>query len=36
MQENPNLIMISAVLMTPDVKSASDAVKYNQKRLEQS
>ena len=35
-QENPSLIMISAVLMTPDVKSASDAVKYNQKRLEQS
>jgi len=25
-QENPSLIMISAVLMTPDVKTASDAV----------
>jgi hypothetical protein len=35
-QENPSLIMISAVLMTPDVKTAFDAVRYNQKRLEQS
>jgi len=35
-QENPSLIMISAVLMTPDVKTASDAVKYNQERVEQS
>jgi hypothetical protein len=34
-QENPSLIMISAVLMTPDVKTASDAVKYNQKPSEQ-
>lgn len=34
-QVNPNRIMIPAVLMTPDVKTASDAVKYNQKRSEQ-
>jgi hypothetical protein len=31
-QENPNRIRIRAVLMTPDVKTASDAVKYNQNR----
>jgi hypothetical protein len=31
-QENPNRILIPAVLMTPDVKTASDAVKFNQKR----
>jgi hypothetical protein len=29
-QENPNRIMISAVLMTPNVRTASDAVKYDQ------
>jgi hypothetical protein len=34
-QENPNRTTIPAVLMTPDVKTASDAVKYNQKRSEQ-
>jgi hypothetical protein len=31
-QENPNRVMIPAVLMTPDVTTASDAVKYTQKR----
>lgn len=34
-QENPNRIMIPAVLMTPEVRTASDAVKYNQTRSEQ-
>jgi hypothetical protein len=34
-QENPNRILIPAVLMTPDVKTAYDAVKYNQKRSAQ-